>query len=163
MEEGKLNMDNGDELPAFFPKKNKKEPNMKKKQPEPMPTAQDALIPIIDYGNLTGPIGPTGAQGLAGPLSDEDKEDMIIKLYQEVRENKVELDDIIDSDYITEPVSGEIYKAKSLDTICRYVSSDDEYHHLNFHDGSFYLKIKDNELLKTTALERGLYEQNEKL
>ena len=42
-------------------------------------------------------------------------------------------------------------------------SSDDEYHKLDFHGSLFYLKIKDNELIKTSDLERSLYNENEEL
>jgi len=161
MEEGKLNMDNGDELPAFFPKKNKKEPNMETKIPEFMPTAQDASIPIEGYDD---PIEVGSKKTITmDELSDDEKSQLIIKLYKQIKENEVKLDDYIDSDFVVEPISNEIYKAKGLDTIVRYISSDDEYHKLDFHGSLFYLKIKDNELIKTTDLERSLYNENEEL
>ena len=162
-------MDNGDELPAFFPKNNdkepNKEPNMETEQPESMPTAQDASIPIEGYDTPAfGPVGLVGKKAVTiDALTNDEKEELIIKLYREIKENAFEFDDVIGSDYVTEPVKGEIYKAKALDTICRYASNDGKYHKLDFHNSAFYLKIEDNLLLKTTALERSLYEENEKL
>lgn len=154
-------MDNGDELPAFFPKKNKKEPNMEINPPEFMPTTQDASIPIEGYDDLA----EAGSEKdvVIDELSNDEKSELIIKLYKQIKENEVKLDDIIDSDFIVEPIGNEIYKAKGLDTIARYVSSDDEYHKLDFHGSLFYLKIKDNELIKTSDLERSLYNENEEL
>ena len=68
---------------------------METKIPEFMPTAQDASIPIEGYDD---PIEVGSKKTITmDELSDDEKSQLIIKLYKQIKENEVKLDDYIDS------------------------------------------------------------------
>ncbi|MAF25078.1 hypothetical protein CL634_05830 [bacterium] len=109
------------------------------------------------------------------PMPEEAKDKFMKKLFsnpifKKMTKPSIEIDDIIPSDIVEEPVAGRIYKVLGLNMIVRFVSSRHGYHtdgsefgrfELEYHNNHFSVNKDDKMLIKATEYETELYLNNE--
>ena len=111
--------------------------------------------------------------------TDEQKDKFIEKLFTNPLLKKiygdgrgsVEIDDTIESDIITEPKAGRVYKVRGLNMLVRFVSTHlsvvgigghpSDIFEVEYHGTHYYFDRGNDMLLKATALEVELYLDNE--
>lgn len=129
-------------------------------------------LPKSGEYDLKIPVGPIKQQPNYPPPpppppkeSEEDYYKMLLADLKAGGPKEIEIDDVIDSDVISNPVADEIYKLKNLKIIVKYLCT----HHsgvgimfeVDYHGTRFYINKEDNILIKAREYEKDLYLERE--
>jgi hypothetical protein len=143
----------------------------------------DSPLPIYPKDEiLAGQTPSLPHTPLADPHTAHKKDKFIQKLFsnlafkkatENLKQDKLalEIDDTIESDIVSEPIAGRIYKVKGLNMLVRFMkahlsvvgaaSTPLDQFEIEYHGCRFYLNKDDRLLLKATEIEVELYLDNE--